>query len=186
MHTEFQLENLKGKDHLRGLNITRRILLKRNLELSLRLWTGFIWLWIGTSGKHKHCSELSGSLERQRCFDLLIDSFKDCTLWSLIMKLHVIFMFCAFLFSRNVITVQFEDKEFHLMPVITGCVCATYRATRQFTVQQFMVQGTFLLLIEVSTPNTKQYGLLRERQILFYFIFSTAVLITNYFYPEDT
>jgi hypothetical protein len=41
MHTVIQFENLEGRDHLEDLGIDGRIIL---------VWTGFLWLMIGTSG----------------------------------------------------------------------------------------------------------------------------------------
>jgi hypothetical protein len=41
MHTVFQLENLKGKDHLEDLSIGRRIILEWILEIG---WEGVDWI----------------------------------------------------------------------------------------------------------------------------------------------
>jgi hypothetical protein len=50
MHTTFWLENLKGRDHLEDLDIDEKIILERILgKWGGRVWTGFIWLKIGTS-----------------------------------------------------------------------------------------------------------------------------------------
>jgi hypothetical protein len=47
----FWLENLKGRDHLEDLSIDGRIILERILgKYDGNIWTGFIWLRIGTSG----------------------------------------------------------------------------------------------------------------------------------------
>jgi hypothetical protein len=51
MHTVFQLENLKGRDHLEDLDVDERIILGRILEkYCWNAWTGFIWLRIASSG----------------------------------------------------------------------------------------------------------------------------------------
>jgi hypothetical protein len=45
------LENLKGRDHLVDIGVDRRFLLKWILKKQgARMWTGFIWLRIGSSG----------------------------------------------------------------------------------------------------------------------------------------
>jgi hypothetical protein len=50
MHTKFWLECLKGRDHLEDQRIDRRIILKWILgKQGLGVWTGFLWLRIGTS-----------------------------------------------------------------------------------------------------------------------------------------
>jgi hypothetical protein len=51
MRTVFWSENLKGRDHFEDLGIDGKI-----LELSLgkygrKVWTGCIWIRIGTSGR---------------------------------------------------------------------------------------------------------------------------------------
>jgi len=45
MHKLFWLENLMGRDHLEDLGADGNIILK------LWVWTGFIWLRMGTSGR---------------------------------------------------------------------------------------------------------------------------------------
>jgi hypothetical protein len=41
--------NLKGRDHLKDLDVHARIILKWIIQKqSVRLWTGFIWLRIGS------------------------------------------------------------------------------------------------------------------------------------------
>jgi hypothetical protein len=46
------LESLKGRDHPEDLDIDGRIILKWNLrKLGWRVWIGFIWLRIRTSGR---------------------------------------------------------------------------------------------------------------------------------------
>jgi hypothetical protein len=43
--------NLKGRDHLEVLGVDGKILLEWILgKHDGKVWTGFIWLWIGTSG----------------------------------------------------------------------------------------------------------------------------------------
>jgi hypothetical protein len=43
------VENLKGRGYLENLHIDGRILLKLILQkYGVRVWTGFIWLRIGT------------------------------------------------------------------------------------------------------------------------------------------
>jgi hypothetical protein len=50
MHTEFQSKNLKGRDHLEDLSIDGSVILKCVLKkYGVRMWTGFIWLRIGSS-----------------------------------------------------------------------------------------------------------------------------------------
>jgi len=52
MHTIFWLEILKGRDHPEDLGIVAKIILEWILgNYSRRMWTGFIWLMIGTSGR---------------------------------------------------------------------------------------------------------------------------------------
>jgi hypothetical protein len=42
---------LKGRDHSEDLDVDRIIILERILEIQDgKMWTGFIWLRIGTSG----------------------------------------------------------------------------------------------------------------------------------------
>jgi hypothetical protein len=51
MHTNFSLENHKGRDHLKNLGVNGNIILEWILgNYDGRVWTGFIWLGIGTSG----------------------------------------------------------------------------------------------------------------------------------------
>jgi hypothetical protein len=52
MHTKFWLENLKGMDHAEDIGVDGKITLERILEKYVRkVWTGCIWLRIGTSGR---------------------------------------------------------------------------------------------------------------------------------------
>jgi hypothetical protein len=52
MHTKFLSENPKGRDHFRDLDIDEKIILEWTLgKQGVKLWTGFIWLNIGTSGR---------------------------------------------------------------------------------------------------------------------------------------
>jgi len=52
MHTKLWLVNLKGKDHLEDIGIHRKIILEWSLEKYIgKVWTGFIWLRIWTSGR---------------------------------------------------------------------------------------------------------------------------------------
>jgi hypothetical protein len=47
----FWLENLKGRDHLKDLGIDSKIILEQILgKRGWGVWTGFMWLRIGTSG----------------------------------------------------------------------------------------------------------------------------------------
>jgi hypothetical protein len=51
MHTTFCTENLKGRDHVEDLGIHRKIILDCILgKYGGKVWTGFIWVRIGTSG----------------------------------------------------------------------------------------------------------------------------------------
>jgi hypothetical protein len=49
MHTRFQLENLKGRDHLEDLGTDGKIMDLR--QTSGKAWNGCIWLRIGTNGR---------------------------------------------------------------------------------------------------------------------------------------
>jgi hypothetical protein len=45
------LENLKGRDHSEYLGVDRKIILEWILgKLSRKMWMGFMWLRIATSG----------------------------------------------------------------------------------------------------------------------------------------
>jgi hypothetical protein len=49
--TKFRSENLKGKDHSEDLDIDGKIISEWILgKYGGMVWTGFIWLRIGTSG----------------------------------------------------------------------------------------------------------------------------------------
>jgi len=51
MDRKFWTEHLKGRDHLEDLGADGTIILEWILrKLGRKLWTGFIWLTIGTSG----------------------------------------------------------------------------------------------------------------------------------------
>jgi hypothetical protein len=50
MHTLFWLENLKGRDHSEDLNVDGKILERISGRVGRKVWTGYIWLRIGTSG----------------------------------------------------------------------------------------------------------------------------------------
>jgi hypothetical protein len=53
MHAVFWLENLKGRAHLEDLDVDGEIILERNLgKYGGKVWSGCIWLGIGTSGGH--------------------------------------------------------------------------------------------------------------------------------------
>jgi len=48
---KFWLKNLKGRDHSEDLDVDRKIILEWILEIYVvRVWIGFIWLRIVTSG----------------------------------------------------------------------------------------------------------------------------------------
>jgi len=52
MPTIFYLKNLKGQDHLEDLGIYEKIILEWILrKYGGKVWTGFIWLMIGTIGR---------------------------------------------------------------------------------------------------------------------------------------
>jgi hypothetical protein len=45
------VESLKGRDHLEDLGVNGKVILKLILKKKGgRMWTGFIWLRIGTGG----------------------------------------------------------------------------------------------------------------------------------------
>jgi hypothetical protein len=51
MHFKFRLENLKGRNYLEGLGIDGMKILRWILKKQdVKVWTGFIWLRILTSG----------------------------------------------------------------------------------------------------------------------------------------
>jgi hypothetical protein len=47
MHSEFLSESLKGRNDIGGGRIILKWILKKQ---GMGLWTGFFWLWTGTSG----------------------------------------------------------------------------------------------------------------------------------------
>jgi len=50
MHTEFWLETLKGRDHLEDIGVDGTIILEWILEkYGAKVWTGYIWISVGTS-----------------------------------------------------------------------------------------------------------------------------------------
>jgi hypothetical protein len=52
MHTKFWWEDLKERDQQEDLDPGRRIILKCiSKKQDVKVWTGFIWLRIGTSGR---------------------------------------------------------------------------------------------------------------------------------------
>jgi hypothetical protein len=50
MQTQFQSENLKGKDHLEDIGEDGRIILKCTLKKYDMVWTRFNWLRIWSNG----------------------------------------------------------------------------------------------------------------------------------------
>jgi hypothetical protein len=53
MHKIFLLENLKGRDRLEDLGVDGKIMLEWILgKEGAKVWTGCIWLRIGTSGRN--------------------------------------------------------------------------------------------------------------------------------------
>jgi hypothetical protein len=51
IYTQFWSENLKERDHSEGLVVDWKIILEQILGKYVgKVWTGFIWLRIGTSG----------------------------------------------------------------------------------------------------------------------------------------
>jgi len=52
MHTKFWLEDMNGGNHLKNLGVDGKLILERILEKQDgRMWTGCIWIRIGTSGR---------------------------------------------------------------------------------------------------------------------------------------
>jgi hypothetical protein len=51
MHKDSQLESLKGRDHLGEQGIGGRAIIEHILKKWVRVWTGFEWLRIGSSGR---------------------------------------------------------------------------------------------------------------------------------------
>jgi hypothetical protein len=52
MHKIFHLENLTGRDHMENLGIDGKVILGWMLRRwGRRVWTGFIWIGIETSGR---------------------------------------------------------------------------------------------------------------------------------------
>jgi hypothetical protein len=48
----FSEHKLEGRDHLEDLRIDERTILKCIIKkLTARLWTGFVWIWIGSRGR---------------------------------------------------------------------------------------------------------------------------------------
>jgi hypothetical protein len=62
MCTKFWSRNVKGRDHSEDLGVDERILEWIVMEYVRKVWTGFIWLRIRTSGCCEHGNELSGSV----------------------------------------------------------------------------------------------------------------------------
>jgi hypothetical protein len=51
MHTTFWSENLKGRDQSEDLGVDGKMILEMILgKYGGKVWTGFIWLRIGTNG----------------------------------------------------------------------------------------------------------------------------------------
>jgi hypothetical protein len=51
-HTKLWYENLKGREHSEELGVDGKTISERILEKhGGKVWTGFIWLRIGTSGE---------------------------------------------------------------------------------------------------------------------------------------
>jgi hypothetical protein len=52
VHTIFWSENVKGRDHVEDLGVNGKIILERILgKEGGKVWTGSIWLRIGTSSE---------------------------------------------------------------------------------------------------------------------------------------
>ena len=68
VHTWFQWENLRERDHLQDLGIYGKIMINRIFnKLTRVLWTGLIWLKIRTSSRLLWTrNELSGSVKCQQ------------------------------------------------------------------------------------------------------------------------
>jgi hypothetical protein len=50
-YTNLQSGNLKERDHLADLDVNERIILELISKKCMWMWTGFIWLRIGTNGR---------------------------------------------------------------------------------------------------------------------------------------
>jgi hypothetical protein len=71
MHTIFWSENLKERDLSEDLSVGGRIISEWTLgKQGEKVWTGCIWLRIGTSGRCcEHGDEPSGSIKRGEYVD---------------------------------------------------------------------------------------------------------------------
>jgi hypothetical protein len=75
MHTELQLENSKGRDHSEDLGTDGMIIFKWILgKYGGKVWTGCIWLRLGTStGSCEHENESLGFVKGGEFCDWLSD-----------------------------------------------------------------------------------------------------------------
>jgi hypothetical protein len=75
MHTKFWVENLKRRDHVEDRGRDGKIVLKWIMrKQDVRLWTGFIWLVLGSSsGSFELGNEPLGSIKGEEFIDLLSD-----------------------------------------------------------------------------------------------------------------
>jgi len=71
MHIIFWLENLREGEHLEGLSVDGKIILQWILgKEGVNVWTGCIWIRIGTSGRLlQTCNEPMGSIKSREFLD---------------------------------------------------------------------------------------------------------------------
>jgi len=68
LHTGFWWRDLREREHLEDPGIDERIMLKWIFKKWDGVWTGFIWLKIGT-GCYECCNEISGSTKCREFLD---------------------------------------------------------------------------------------------------------------------
>jgi hypothetical protein len=68
IHTQFWSENLMGNDHLGDVDLDGRIILKWVFWKCVKMWTGFIWIGIGFSGRLLQTRYLTFAFHKRREF----------------------------------------------------------------------------------------------------------------------